>query len=60
VERQVPVKRVIAIAVMLVLGASACRRIVDLTPVLRDAINDDGGFGPDAFAPSFDAGPEHD
>ncbi|HEY1548124.1 MAG TPA: hypothetical protein VGG28_09890 [Kofleriaceae bacterium] len=40
----------------LVLGVNACRRIVDLTPVVRDAIDSDGGFGPDAVDDTFDAG----
>jgi hypothetical protein len=36
----VSVKRAIIVALLLVLAANACRRIVDLTPVLSD-----GGFG---------------
>jgi hypothetical protein len=52
-------KRVLAIAVVLALAvaANACRRIVDLTPLLSDANFVDAGFtddGHDAIV-SFDA-----
>lgn len=50
------VKRAIVVVLALVLGVNACRRIVDLTPVVRDAIDSDGGFGPDAVDDTFDAG----
>lgn len=49
------VKRAIVIALLFVLGANACRRIVDLTPVARDAVDGDAELGPDALTAAFDA-----
>jgi hypothetical protein len=53
-------KRVAVLALVLVLGlaANACRRIVDLTPLLNDAVTGDAGITDDArdAVTSFDAG----
>jgi hypothetical protein len=49
---------VLALVVALGLAANACRRIVDLTPLLNDAVTGDGGITDDAHdaVTSFDAG----
>jgi|HubBroStandDraft_3_1064219.scaffolds.fasta_scaffold2197734_2 hypothetical protein len=52
-------KRGVVLALVLALGlaANACRRIVDLTPLLNDAVTGDGGITDDAHdaVTAFDA-----